>query len=136
VRSLVGLGNERVDKHGDDRSGGHCGRDDNAGLGKRAKDKEAGPGGRSAAISVSTPNAMTPGMLPTHDVDCPKCGKFVYTALSLEDVLAPDAPTSPKAQTDARGDYLPCPHWGFRIPMKRITTKAGVGFRVADETGK
>lgn len=32
-------------------------------------------------------------MLPTHDVDCPNCGKFVYTALSLEDVIPADAPT-------------------------------------------
>lgn len=48
-------------------------------------------------------------MLPTHDVDCPKCGRFVYTALSLEDVLAADAPTGPKVQTDAIGAYLRCP---------------------------
>jgi len=26
-------------------------------------------------------------MLPTHDVDCPNCGKFVYTALSRSDEL-------------------------------------------------
>ncbi|MGQ0652344.1 MAG: hypothetical protein ACT4P4_08780 [Betaproteobacteria bacterium] len=75
-------------------------------------------------------------MLPTHDVDCPKCGKFVYTALSLEDVIAADAPTSPTIHSDARGDYLPCPHCGARIPMKRITTTRGVGFRVADPSGK
>jgi DNA-directed RNA polymerase subunit RPC12/RpoP len=72
-------------------------------------------------------------MLPTHDVNCPKCGKFIYTALSLEDVLAADAPTSPRVQTDARGDYLRCPHCEARIPMKRITTSGGVGFRVAGE---
>lgn len=71
-------------------------------------------------------------MLPTHDVDCPKCGKFVYTALSLEDVLAADAPTAPKVQTDAMGPYLRCPHCAARISMKRISTSAGVGFRVAD----
>jgi DNA-directed RNA polymerase subunit RPC12/RpoP len=75
-------------------------------------------------------------MLPTHDVDCPKCGKFLYTALSLEDVVAADAPTSPRVQSDAGGDYLRCPHCGMRIPMKRITTNAGVGFRVADEASK
>jgi DNA-directed RNA polymerase subunit RPC12/RpoP len=75
-------------------------------------------------------------MLPTHDVDCPSCGKFVYTALSLEDVLAADAPTTPKIQTDARGDYLRCPHCGARIQMKRIDTDAGVGFRVADPASK
>jgi DNA-directed RNA polymerase subunit RPC12/RpoP len=75
-------------------------------------------------------------MLPTHDVDCPACGKFLYIALSLEDVLAADAPTSPKVETDARGDYLPCKHCGARVAMKRITTNAGVGFRVADPASK
>ena len=70
-------------------------------------------------------------MLPTHDVDCPRCGKFLYTALSLEDVLAADSATNPRVLSDARGDYLPCPHCHARIPMKRITTKGRVGFRVA-----
>ena len=69
-------------------------------------------------------------MLPTHDVDCPKCGKFVYTALSLEDVVPADAPTSPAVQKDALGDYLRCPHCGARIAMKRIATGAGAAFRV------
>ena len=70
-------------------------------------------------------------MLPTHDVDCPKCGRFLYTALSLEDVLAADSLMSPAVESDARGDYLRCPHCKERIAMKRITTDAGVGFRVA-----
>jgi DNA-directed RNA polymerase subunit RPC12/RpoP len=71
-------------------------------------------------------------MLPTHDVDCPACGKFLYTALSLEDVVAAEAPASPKIETDARGDYLRCKFCGARVAMKRITTAAGAGFRVAD----
>lgn len=71
-------------------------------------------------------------MLPTHDVNCPACGKFLYTALSLEDVLAAEAPMSPKVESDADGDYLRCEHCGTRVAMKRITTGAGVGFRVAD----
>ena len=71
-------------------------------------------------------------MLPTHDVDCPNCGQFLYTALSLEDVLAAGAPMSPKVQCDARGDYVRCGYCGSRIAMKRITTDGGVGFRVAD----
>ena len=70
-------------------------------------------------------------MLPTHDVDCPKCGQRVYTALSLEDVIPADAPTVPTVQTDARGDYLTCPHCKTRIAMKRITTKGRVGFRMS-----
>lgn len=69
-------------------------------------------------------------MLPTHDVDCPKCGQRVYTALSLEDVVPADAPTGPKVQSDAKGDYLTCPSCAARIPMQRVTTKGRVGFRV------
>ena len=72
-------------------------------------------------------------MLPTHDVDCPKCGKRVYTALSLEDVIPADAPTVPTVQTDAQGDYLPCPHCKARIAMQRITIKGRVGFRLSQE---
>ena len=71
-------------------------------------------------------------MLPTHDVDCPACGKFLYIAFSLEDVVAADAPTSPKVQSDAGGDFLRCQHCGARVPMKRIVVSARVGFRVAD----
>lgn len=71
-------------------------------------------------------------MLPTHDVDCPACGKFLYTALSLEDVLAADTLMSPKVESDADGDYLRCKHCGARVAMKRITTSAGAGFRIAD----
>ena len=71
-------------------------------------------------------------MLPTHDVDCPRCGQRVYTALSLEDVIPADAPTVPAVRTDASGDYLDCPHCDARIPMKRITVRGRVGFRIAD----
>lgn len=59
-------------------------------------------------------------MLPTHDVDCPECGKFVYTALSLDDVLPADTATTPRVLHDERGDYLLCPHCHARIAMKRI----------------
>lgn len=68
-------------------------------------------------------------MLPTHDVHCPKCGKFVYTALSLQDVVPADAPTAPRILHDAQGDYLPCPSCGARIAMKRIELPAGVAYR-------
>jgi DNA-directed RNA polymerase subunit RPC12/RpoP len=70
-------------------------------------------------------------MLPTHDVDCPHCGKGMYTALSLEDVFAADSATSPQVLSDASGDYLRCPHCGARVAMKRINTDAGVAFRIA-----
>ena len=72
-------------------------------------------------------------MLPTHDVDCPKCGKRVYTALSLEDVIPADAPSVPTVQTDAQGDYLPCPHCKARIAIQRINIKGRVGFRLLQE---
>jgi hypothetical protein len=71
-------------------------------------------------------------MLPTHDVHCPKCGSFVYTALSLEDVFLADNPASPRVLTDAQGDYLSCPQCRMRMPMKRIATDAGMAFRLAD----
>jgi DNA-directed RNA polymerase subunit RPC12/RpoP len=70
-------------------------------------------------------------MLPTHDVDCPECGKFVYTALSLEDVLTAESATTPKILSDAQGDYLRCPHCGARIAMKRVRTKGGIAFRIS-----
>lgn len=59
-------------------------------------------------------------MLPTHDVDCPECGKFVYTSLSLDDVLPAEGATLPRVLHDGRGDYLLCPHCRARIAMKRI----------------
>ena len=69
-------------------------------------------------------------MLPTHDVDCPACGKFLYTALSLEDFFPAEAPTSPRVLTDAQGDYLPCPHCEARVAMQRVLTGAGAGYRI------
>ena len=70
-------------------------------------------------------------VLPVHDVDCPKCGQRVYTAISLEDVIPADAPTVPKVSSDARGYYLRCPHCSERIGMKRVDTQGGTGFRLA-----
>lgn len=70
-------------------------------------------------------------VLPTHDVQCPECGKFLYTALSLEDFFPADAPTHPRVLADEQGDYLPCPHCRARVPMTRVVTSAGTGFRIA-----
>jgi DNA-directed RNA polymerase subunit RPC12/RpoP len=72
-------------------------------------------------------------MLPTHDVHCPGCDKFVYTALTLEDSFPADGVTSPKVDSDAQGDYLRCPHCGMRIAMQRVTTDRGVSFQYAPE---
>jgi DNA-directed RNA polymerase subunit RPC12/RpoP len=72
-------------------------------------------------------------MLPTHDVDCPFCGKFLYTALSLENVVDADAPTSPKVESDPRGSYLHCPSCKARVPMKPVEVRGRRGFRLAEE---
>jgi hypothetical protein len=69
-------------------------------------------------------------MLPTHDVDCPACGRFLYTAISLEDVVAADAPAGPRIDTDERGEYIKCPHCTARVAMERVTMPAGTGFRI------
>ena len=53
-------------------------------------------------------------------------------ALSLEDVIPAQAPTVPRVLHDANGDYLTCPSCGARIAMKRVETKGGTGFRIAD----
>jgi DNA-directed RNA polymerase subunit RPC12/RpoP len=70
-------------------------------------------------------------MLPVHDVDCPRCGKRAYTAISLEDVIPAEAPTAPRVLHDENGDYLACPHCKARIAMQRVSTKGGPGYRVA-----
>lgn len=57
------------------------------------------------------------------------CGKRVYTAISLEDVIPAEAPTVPKVQSDERGDFLTCPHCHSRVTMKRVATKGGAAFR-------
>jgi len=73
-------------------------------------------------------------MLPTHDVDCPYCGKFLYTALSLENVVDADAPTSPRLESDERGNFVRCAHCQARVPMKPVVTIGGRrGFRLAEE---
>jgi DNA-directed RNA polymerase subunit RPC12/RpoP len=73
-------------------------------------------------------------MLPTHDVECPFCGKFLYTALSLENVVDADAPTSPKVEFDAQGNFMRCEHCKARVPMKPVVTIGGRrGFRLAEE---
>ena len=72
-------------------------------------------------------------MLPTHDVDCPYCGKFLYSALSLENVVDADAPTSPKVESDASGHYLLCGHCKAHVPMKLVEIRGRRGFRVAHE---
>ena len=67
-------------------------------------------------------------------VDCPYCGKFLYTALSLENVVDADAPTSPRLESDERGNFVRCAHCQARVPMKPVVTIGGRrGFRLAEE---
>jgi DNA-directed RNA polymerase subunit RPC12/RpoP len=77
---------------------------------------------------------MAASMLPTHDVDCPYCGKFLYSALSLENVVDADAPTSPKVETDVGGNYLRCPHCRARVAMTFVEVRGRPGFRLADRS--
>jgi hypothetical protein len=60
------------------------------------------------------------GMLPTHDVPCPSCGKPLYSATSLEDAVIVATPESPKVENDDGGYYLRCPSCGGRVVMERL----------------
>jgi DNA-directed RNA polymerase subunit RPC12/RpoP len=70
-------------------------------------------------------------MLPTHDVHCPSCHKFLYSALSLEDVVDADAATMPRVEEDAAGNYLRCPHCHSRVAMTAVVTAGRRVFRLA-----
>jgi DNA-directed RNA polymerase subunit RPC12/RpoP len=70
-------------------------------------------------------------MLPTHDVHCPHCERFLYSAVSLEDVLDADAPTAPRIEQDARGSFLRCPHCEARLAMKPVPRPGRRAFRLA-----
>jgi ribosomal protein S27AE len=59
-------------------------------------------------------------MLPTHDVPCPRCGKALYSAVSLEGGVDAGAVESPKILHDSQGDYMQCPHCAQRVPMARM----------------
>jgi DNA-directed RNA polymerase subunit RPC12/RpoP len=72
-------------------------------------------------------------MLPTHDVDCPRCGRFLYSALSLEDVVDPDAPTAPKIEADPSGHFVRCPHCQARVAMKPVSMSGRTAYRLSGE---
>ena len=72
-------------------------------------------------------------MLPTHDVDCPRCGRFLYSALSLEDVVDPDAPTAPKIEADDGGHFVRCPHCQARVAMQAVTASGHRGYRLSGD---
>jgi transcription elongation factor Elf1 len=70
-------------------------------------------------------------MLPTHDVPCPRCGKALYSAVSLEDGVDAGAVESPRVQRDAAGHYMHCPHCGQRVGMERITAGSAEAWQPA-----
>jgi transcription elongation factor Elf1 len=59
-------------------------------------------------------------MLPTHDVPCPRCGKPLYSSVSLEDGVDAGAVESPKVEHDASGYFMTCPHCAKRVAMERM----------------
>jgi DNA-directed RNA polymerase subunit RPC12/RpoP len=68
-------------------------------------------------------------VLPTHDVPCPRCGKPLYSAISLEDATNAGAVSSPKIEKSAQGYYMHCPHCGERIAMQRMTAGDSKAFQ-------
>jgi DNA-directed RNA polymerase subunit RPC12/RpoP len=70
-------------------------------------------------------------MLPTHDVPCPRCGKALYSAVSLEDGVDAGAVESPKVEHDTQGDYMRCPHCAKRVPMARMAVGNAEAWRPA-----
>jgi DNA-directed RNA polymerase subunit RPC12/RpoP len=70
-------------------------------------------------------------MLPTHDVPCPRCGKALYSAVSLEDGVDAGAVESPRVERDAAGYYMECPHCAQRVRMERVTAGSAEAWKPA-----
>ena len=70
-------------------------------------------------------------MLPTHDVPCPRCGKTLYSATSLEDAVVARTPESPKIEHDERGYFMRCPSCAGRIAMRRLERDGAAAWRPA-----
>jgi DNA-directed RNA polymerase subunit RPC12/RpoP len=70
-------------------------------------------------------------MLPTHDVPCPRCGKALYCAVSLEDGVDAGAVESPRVEHDAGGYYMKCPHCAQRVAMERISAGSAEAWQLA-----
>jgi len=70
-------------------------------------------------------------MLPTHDVPCPRCGRALYSAVSLEDGVDAGAVESPRVEHDAGGYYMKCPHCALRVGMERVTAGSAEAWKPA-----
>jgi len=71
-------------------------------------------------------------MLPTHEVPCPRCGKTLYSATSLEDAVVAATPESPKIERDDGGYFMRCPSCASRIAMSRVERGGAAAWRPAD----
>ena len=71
-------------------------------------------------------------MLPTHDVPCPRCGKPLYSATSLDDGVNAMTPETPKIEHVDDGDYLRCPSCGARIARERMESGGRTAWRAKD----
>ena len=70
-------------------------------------------------------------MLPTHDVPCPRCGRALYSAISLDDGVNPGGVESPDVHADNQGFYMTCPGCQVRVRMEKITAAGREAFRLA-----
>lgn len=70
-------------------------------------------------------------MLPTHDVPCPRCGKTLYSATSLEDAVVATTPESPKIERDEHGYFMECPNCKSRVAMRRVARGDAAAWRPA-----
>jgi uncharacterized C2H2 Zn-finger protein len=68
-------------------------------------------------------------MLPTHDVPCPRCGKTLYSATSLEDAVVDATPESPRIEHDDGGYFMRCPSCANRIAMRRLERDGAAAWR-------
>jgi sarcosine oxidase delta subunit len=71
------------------------------------------------------------GMLPTHPIPCPHCGRTLYHAVSLEGGVDAGAPECPKVEHDAGGDFMKCPHCEGRVAMQHLIRGQAEAWRVA-----
>ncbi|HVL35455.1 MAG TPA: hypothetical protein VM489_07295 [Burkholderiales bacterium] len=73
-------------------------------------------------------------MLPTHPIPCPRCGRTLYHAVSLEGGIDAGAPECPRVERDAQGHYMRCPHCGRRVTMQHLVSGRAEAWRIADGT--
>jgi len=68
-------------------------------------------------------------MLPTHEVPCPRCGKALYSSVSIEDGVNAAVPEAPKLERDDSGYYIRCPHCASRVAMVKLRSGSASAVR-------